>query len=284
MVFLLLVFSVILSFFGYSAFTDAVAEKRADGRQGVCKGCGAVRRADHDVYEIQKTAATVSCACSTAAPWIMNASFLYDNKEIRMKKVLILCFAFALLLTGCGKKTNDTGPAVQQAAEPFQKTRHAEISVRDYGTIKLELDEGSAPITVANFVRLAGDGFYDGLTFHRIMDGFMIQGGDPDGNGTGGSSEKIKGEFSQNGVSNPISHVKGVISMARANDPDSASSQFFITVADSTFLDGSYAAFGRVTDGMDVAERIAKDAKPVDNNGTIPPEQQPVIERIVITD
>ena len=201
-----------------------------------------------------------------------------------MKKVLILCFAFALLLTGCGKKANDTEPAVQQAAEPFQKTRHAEISVTDYGTIKLELDEGSAPITVANFVRLAGEGFYDGLTFHRIMDGFMIQGGDPDGNGTGGSSEKIKGEFTQNGVSNPISHVKGVISMARANDPDSASSQFFITVADSTFLDGSYAAFGRVTDGMDVAEKIAKDAKPVDNNGTIPPEQQPVIERIVITD
>ena len=135
--------------------------------------------------------------------------------------------------------------------------RHAEITVRDYGTIKFELDEGSAPITAANFIKLAQSGFYDGLTFHRIMDGFMIQGGDPKGNG---------------------------ISMARANDPDSASSQFFITVADATFLDGGYAAFGRVTEGMEIAEKIAKDARPVDNNGTIPPEQQPVIESIVITD
>ena len=156
--------------------------------------------------------------------------------------------------------------------------------MKDYGTIKLELDEGTAPITVENFINLAKDGFYDGLTFHRIMDGFMIQGGDPLGNGTGGSKDNIKGEFSTNGVNNPISHVKGIISMARANDPDSASSQFFITVADSTFLDGSYAAFGRVTEGMDVAEKIAKDAKPVDNNGTIPADQQPVIEKIVITD
>ena len=157
-------------------------------------------------------------------------------------------------------------------------------TAHDYGTIKLELDEGSAPITVANFIKLAQSGFYDGLTFHRIMDGFMIQGGDPKGNGTGGAEEKIKGEFSQNGVPNPIRHVKGVVSMARANDPDSASSQFFITVADATFLDGGYAAFGRVTEGMEIAEKIAKDARPVDNNGTIPPEQQPVIESIVITD
>jgi peptidyl-prolyl cis-trans isomerase B (cyclophilin B) len=116
------------------------------------------------------------------------------------------------------------------------------------------------------------------------MDGFMIQGGDPDGNGTGGSKETIKGEFAKNGVSNPISHVKGTISMARSNDPNSARSQFFITVADATFLDGSYAAFGRVTEGMEVAEQIAKDARPIDSNGTIPPEQQPVIEKIVVTD
>ena len=137
---------------------------------------------------------------------------------------------------------------------------------------------------MANFVKLAKDGFYNGLTFHRIMDGFMIQGGDPLGNGTGGSDEKIKGEFRQNGVDNPISHVKGVISMARSNQPDSASSQFFITVADATFLDGAYAAFGRVTEGMEVAEKIAKDAKPIDNNGSVKPDEQPVIESIVITD
>ena len=112
----------------------------------------------------------------------------------------------------------------------------------------------------------------------------MIQGGDPLGNGTGGSKDKIKGEFSSNGVSNPISHVKGVISMARANDPNSASSQFFITVADSKYLDGSYAAFGRVTEGLEVAEKIARDAKPIDRNGTIPASEQPVIEKIEITD
>ena len=162
--------------------------------------------------------------------------------------------------------------------------RHAEITVKDYGTIKLELDAEAAPITVANFVKLAENGFYNGLTFHRIIDGFMIQGGDPLGNGTGGSDETIKGEFSQNGCSNPISHVKGVISMARSSMPDSASSQFFITVADATFLDGAYAAFGHVTEGMDIAEKIAKDAKPIDNNGTIPTENQPVIEQIRITD
>ena len=217
-----------------------------------------------------------------------------------MKKLLAMGLAalIVLALCACGSKTagstgdtqakNETAaPASEEAAQDngtFQKVRHAEITVKDYGTIKLELDEGTAPITVANFVKLAKDGFYDGLTFHRIMDGFMIQGGDPRGNGTGGSDEKIKGEFKQNGVDNPISHVKGVISMARSNQPDSASSQFFITVADATFLDGAYAAFGRVTEGMEVAEKIAKDARPVDNNGSVMPDEQPVIESIVITD
>ncbi len=207
-----------------------------------------------------------------------------------MKRILLILAAAVLLLTACGKKTEAKTEAAAgtsdpaQAEEPFQKTRHAEITIKDYGTIKLELDEGTAPISVANFIKLAKSGFYDGLTFHRIMDGFMIQGGDPNGNGTGGSSETIKGEFSENGVANPIRHVKGVISMARANDPDSASSQFFITVADATFLDGKYAAFGRVTEGMEIAEKIAKDAKPVDNNGTIPAGQQPVIESITISD
>ena len=196
--------------------------------------------------------------------------------------ILILVLSAVLLLTACGSKTAPE-PAATPAGSAGQ-LRHAEITVKDYGTIKLELDEGAAPITVANFIQLAQSGFYDGLTFHRIMDGFMIQGGDPDGNGTGGSKETIKGEFAKNGVDNPISHVKGTISMARSNDPNSARSQFFITVADATFLDGSYAAFGRVTEGMEVAEQIAKDARPIDSNGTIPPEQQPVIEKIVITD
>ena len=198
---------------------------------------------------------------------------------------LLLVFLLALGLCACGEKSVPApAAAAEEEVESFQSLRHAEITIRDYGTVKLELDEGSAPITVANFCKLAQQGFYDGLTFHRIMDGFMIQGGDPDGNGSGGSGETIKGEFQQNGVDNPISHVKGVISMARAKNPDSASSQFFITVADSAFLDGAYAAFGHVTDGMDVAEQIAKDAKPIDNNGTIPADQQPVIERVTVLD
>ena len=163
-------------------------------------------------------------------------------------------------------------------------THHAEIEVKDYGTIDVELDADTAPITVTNFVKLAQEGFYDGLTFHRIMDGFMIQGGDPNGDGTGGSEENIKGEFSNNGVENDISHTRGTISMARATDPDSGSSQFFIVQSDSTFLDGDYAGFGHVTEGMDIVDKICEDAKPTDDNGTIPSDQQPVIEKITITD
>lgn len=158
------------------------------------------------------------------------------------------------------------------------------MTIKDYGEIKLELDADTAPITVSNFVELVNSKFYDGLTFHRIIEGFMIQGGDPDGNGTGGSSKNIKGEFSSNGVENNISHLRGVISMARSSDPDSASSQFFIVHQDSTYLDGQYAAFGKVLSGMDVVDKIAADAVPTDNNGTIPSDKQPVITKIEVID
>lgn len=198
-----------------------------------------------------------------------------------MKKRMI-CILLALVLTLCMCACG--GGKAPEYTEPGLKLRHAEITVRDYGTIKVELDEGVAPITVANFVELAKKGFYNGLTFHRIIDGFMIQGGDPQGDGFGGSGTMIKGEFADNGVNNPISHVKGVISMARGDAFDSGSSQFFITVADSTFLDGHYAAFGKVTEGVEIAEQIARDARPIDDNGTIPPAAQPVIESIVILD
>ena len=126
------------------------------------------------------------------------------------------------------------------------------IEMENGGVMKGELYEDIAPITVENFVKLAKDGFYDGLTFHRIMEGFMMQGGDPNGDGTGGAEETIKGEFSENGVDNPLSHTRGAISMARSQMPDSASSQFFIVHEDSPHLDGQYAAFGYVTEGMDV--------------------------------
>lgn len=174
--------------------------------------------------------------------------------------------------------------AILDTSSELTGIHHAQIIVKDYGEIQVELDADTAPITVTNFVKLAQDGFYDGLTFHRIMDGFMVQGGDPLGNGTGGADEEIKGEFANNGVENDISHTRGVISMARSMDPNSASSQFFIVHKDSTFLDGDYAGFGHVTEGMDVVDKICEDAQPVDDNGTIVAEEQPVIESITILD
>lgn len=161
---------------------------------------------------------------------------------------------------------------------------HAEIVVKNYGTIVLELDADVAPITVENFANLVNEGFYNGLTFHRIISGFMIQGGDPLGNGTGGSSKTIKGEFASNGVKNSISHVRGTISMARSSMPNSASSQFFIVHQDSTFLDGQYAAFGTVTSGMEVVDKICDETAVEDDNGTVAKNNQPVIEKITIID
>ncbi|HIR52182.1 MAG TPA: peptidylprolyl isomerase [Candidatus Onthovicinus excrementipullorum] len=132
-----------------------------------------------------------------------------------------------------------------------------EITMENGGKIKIELDPSAAPITVENFEKLVRDGFYDGLTFHRIIPGFMIQGGDPEGTGMGGPGYGIKGEFARNGVNNPIRHTRGVISMARSMMPDSAGSQFFIMHEDAPHLDGNYAAFGHVVEGMDVVDEIA---------------------------
>ena len=158
------------------------------------------------------------------------------------------------------------------------------ITMQNGKTIDIELDHSAAPITCENFEKLVKDGFYNGLTFHRIIAGFMMQGGDPNGNGTGGSENPIKGEFSSNGVENTLSHTRGAISMARSQNPDSASSQFFICHADSTFLDGQYACFGYVTDGMDIVDAVCEAAQPTDGNGTIPADQQPVITAIRVID
>ena len=178
-----------------------------------------------------------------------------------------------LFLTGCSSDE-----------ETLTGKHHAEIVVQDYETIKVELDADQAPITVQNFIDLANSGFYDGLTFHRIIEGFMIQGGDPNGDGTGGSGHTIRGEFTQNGVNNTLSHTRGAISMARSSAMNSASSQFFIVHEDSTYLDGSYAVFGYVTEGMDVVDAIATSVTAEDSNGTVAKENQPVIEKITIID
>lgn len=199
--------------------------------------------------------------------------------------------------TSSGESQNNQGSSENQSTqsvhatnqssttEPeFKATKHAQIAIKNYGTISLELYGEEAPITVNNFVKLANEGFYNGLTFHRIISGFMIQGGDPNGDGTGGSTENIKGEFSQNGVQNRILHTRGTISMARSSENDSASSQFFIMQQDATHLDGAYAAFGRVTSGLEIVDKICENTPVTDSNGTVTAENQPVITSVKIKD
>ena len=222
------------------------------------------------------------------------------KKSIVGVLLLIVCLA-ACMVTGCGSSesssstSESTTPSSEEQdssseektdsdTELLSGTHHAEIVVKDYGTISVELDADTAPISVTNFVNLANEGFYDGLTFHRIIDGFMIQGGDPNGNGSGGSGETIKGEFSNNDVENDLSHTRGAISMARSQDYDSASSQFFIVQSDSTYLDGDYACFGYVTDGMTIVDQICEDTPTQDDNGTVDKDDQPVIETVNIID
>ncbi len=185
--------------------------------------------------------------------------------------VLAICLALIIL------------PEVSGSGSGGSADIYADITVKNYGTITVKLEPEKAPETVENFVKLAESGFYDGLTFHRIMEGFMMQGGAPKGNGTGSSSQKIKGEFAANGFTqNDLKHTAGAISMARGNGYNSGSCQFFIVHEDSYSLDGLYACFGYVTKGMEIVDKICTDAKPTDNNGTIPKDQQPIIESVKI--
>ena len=186
-----------------------------------------------------------------------------------MKHLKSIVLVLLLLMTSCSQK-KETGD------QPV----HVQITVKDYGTVDLELYPDIAPLTVENFVKLAESGFYDGNCFHRIIDGFMIQGG-ADLNGT---VKHIKGEFRSNGYENDLKHTEGVISMARAKDPDSATSQFFIMVGDASWLDGQYAAFGKVTEGLEIIKKIASDARPIDDNGSIAQEDRPIIESVRILD
>ena len=234
-------------------------------------------------------------------------------KEQKMKNIIFgaiaavvcICFIAGIIIAGNGKKsttstqdssdikdtlvTTGTSGAADSAnggnaatGLDASLTYYADIEIEDYGTIIIQLDQESAPITTENFVNLAESGFYDGLTFHRIMENFMMQGGDPLGNGTGGSDTTIVGEFSANGYDNNLSHTRGAVSMARSNKYDSASSQFFIVHEDSTFLDGQYAVFGYVTEGMEIVDAICEAAQPIDGNGTILSADQPVITSIAI--
>ena len=195
---------------------------------------------------------------------------------------LMICCLFCL--SGCSSEAEPEQTVEMEKidAATLETETYADIEIEEYGTITVALAKEFAPATVENFVSLAESGFYDGLTFHRIMEGFMMQGGDPKGNGTGGSDSTIFGEFEQNGFDNPLSHTRGAISMARAQAFNSASSQFFIVHENSEFLDGAYAVFGYVTEGMEIVDQICEESEPTDNNGTIPREEQPVIITITI--
>lgn len=218
------------------------------------------------------------------------------------KSNFVKCIAIVLTTTfvfcGCGQKTevertqneNTNNGAVsdtqanEENADLLSGKHHVNIIIKDMGTISVELDADVAPITVTNFVNLAKDGFYDGVVFHRIIEGFMMQGGDPTGTGMGGSGLTIKGEFSANDVENNLSHIRGAISMARSQENDSASSQFFIVHEDSIYLDGQYACFGYVTEGMEIVDDICENTEGGDFNGIIPEENRPVIETIEVVD
>lgn len=212
-----------------------------------------------------------------------------DKRLVPPLVVIAVCVVVVLIAGILEMRETAAQEKVQKVADQLgielleeDATYTVDIQIENYGTVSIEIDQEAAPITAANFVNLAINGFYDGLTFHRIMDGFMMQGGDPEGNGTGGSDTTIPGEFSENGYTNELSHTRGTVSMARSNDYDSASSQFFIMQEDNTGLDGKYAAFGHVTEGMDIVDAICADAEPTDGNGTITAEEQPVITYMLV--
>lgn len=198
-----------------------------------------------------------------------------QKKKNNMKWIIIALILAVIVVTAVALNVFRGKPAA--STDP---TDYVEINIENYGAITAELYGGIAPITVENFMKLTDEGFYDGLTFHRIISGFMIQGGDPLGNGMGGSDKNIKGEFMMNGVENNISHTRGVLSMARSQMYDSASSQFFIMHADSDYLDGQYAAFGRVISGIEVVDAICASTPVTDGNGSVAAENQPVITSI----
>ena len=206
------------------------------------------------------------------------------KKPVSSWVIFFISLAIVVGLVALVQFTGQPKPVPPDEPTVFTPTHRAEIVMEGYGSIHLDLDGNAAPITVANFAELANSGFYDGLTFHRIIEGFMMQGGDPLGNGYGDSGKTIKGEFTNNGVPNTLSHTRGAISMARSQKYDSASCQFFIVHEDArASLDGDYACFGYVTEGMDIVDKICTEATPMDRNGLIMVEQRPHIQTITVT-
>ena len=213
---------------------------------------------------------------------------------VKVTALVLAALMTGAVLTGCNDGNAETSSTASveeiQLKDKYEyveldedKVYFADIDIKDYGKIIVKLDQKSAPISCANFAALANMGFYDGLTFHRIMEGFMMQGGNAEGTDKEGIAQTIKGEFSANGVDNPLLHTRGAISMARTSlSMDSATSQFFIVHKTSPHLDGQYACFGYVTDGMDVVDKICTEAEPTDDNGTIEKDKQPVINSIRI--
>ena len=223
--------------------------------------------------------------------------------------IIVMCIALCLgVMTACGSSSGSgsskaassasesAGSSQQASASEGNKLKefssdellsgkhHVQMEIKDDGTVTIELDADQAPVTVTNFVDLAKQGFYNGTTFHRIIPGQFVQGGDPEGNGTGTAGYNIKGEFSANGVNNTLSHTPGAISMARTSDYNGGSCQFFIMDADYTAFDGQYACFGYVTDGMDVIDDICSNTRVQDQNGMVAKADQPVISNISVID
>ena len=202
-------------------------------------------------------------------------------KRISYILLIALCMT-ALFACGKSNNSNKNKKEVNQSKNVLSGKYKIKIEIIDYGTIEAELDADSAPITVTNFINLVNEKFYDGLTIHRVIKNFVIQGGDPNGDGTGGSRKTIKGEFIDNGVNNQLSHTRGALSMARAQDYDSASSQFFICHKDALSLNGQYAVFGYVTSGIEVVDAICEKVSTNDPNGMVEAENQPVIKSITV--
>ncbi len=263
---------------------------RPMGSKGYCAICDAKKVAEKKAADLVKKEKMKKLAIYGGIALAVIAAVL----------VLVLCLGgdkTPTYTTSDDGNTPTTAPAQVQdgakhapgsySSDTISGKHHVAIEVKDYGTIQVELDADVAPITVANFLNLAESGFYNGLTFHRIMEGFMMQGGDPQGTGMGGSDIEIKGEFIGNGVNNPLSHTRGAISMARAGySMDSASSQFFIVHEDALSLDGQYACFGYVTEGMDIVDAVCaySTSVVVDDNGTVPAEDQPGITSVTVID